>query len=148
MAASLRYVPPVFGLWQAHAHCVKRTYVVFMAFWDALYDRTLMDPSTPVDNIKVFSHPKLIRLEHLVTALFLCETTPETRRMLDSLRHHTARMTDTSARLWQQISNTLFSPLLSTSLHCLLWGTMSDLCTGNRRKWTRLTLEEDFLHSV
>ena len=84
MRAAVRQIPCVFGLWHAYVHCVKREYQKFMRFWAALGDPSLLDSTCDPAATRVYGHPKVVRLEHMVAALFLCNTT-ELRRKLQTL---------------------------------------------------------------
>ena len=104
MREAMRQIPCVFGLWHAYVHCVKRVYQKFMSFWAALDDPSLLDSTCDPAATRVYGHPKVVRLEHMVAALFLCYTT-ELRRKLQTLVHDKKPALGES--LWGTVAQTL-----------------------------------------
>ena len=89
------------------------THVGFVALlciisaWAALDDPRLLDPDVSLSNLRVYGHPKLLRLEHMVSGLWLCNT-QQLRRELQTLYTSKLSGRDGSETLWYKLSWALF----------------------------------------
>ena len=106
MRAALRHIPCVFGLWHPYVHCLKSAFKHFFPLWAALEDSAFIQPTPPPANVRVYCHPKVVRLEHMVAGLFLCRT-PLVLQKLQSLCAHTASLRRHGGALWDEVAKAL-----------------------------------------
>ena len=102
---SLHYFPPVFGVWHAYSHCVRRTCAMFLTLWSCLEYPTLMEGSLSVLGVRVYNFPKLVTLEHLAAGLLLVSQRSEVAALLRATVERTRqRHADTH---WPDVARSL-----------------------------------------
>lgn len=104
ITAALQDHPLLFGAWHAYAHCVKKTFRDFLFLWAPLDNPSLLVASPAALLTRVYAHPKLATLEHMVVALYL--VAPRVRRRVTDLTAHIVQVTAANDK-WRRICGCL-----------------------------------------
>ena len=143
---SLHFHPPIFAVWHAYVHCLRRVHQLFLPLWSALEYPALMAGGLQALQVKVYSYPKVVTLEHMALGLFLAARLPglmtEVQRTLQFADRH---FPDEHWRSLAESLRMLLDEYIPAVLHLVFWCVSS---TGSTPRRTRATMPRSSCCSV